>query len=146
MTPPLPPLPSSLHLSCFPLLRYTCMYTLLHVVFPFKVYQVVQSLMYEALRHYQEVLLVGTWTLNSLCHSMFLVSGQVLRNSWSLEHQSLKELFLLSRNQLYWSGLQFPHNVKSPSNSNTELFLEEAGHQVLQGFQEKERIQQIPKT
>lgn len=46
---------------------------------------------------------------------------------------------LLSQNQLYWSGLQFPHNIKSSSNSNTELFLEEAGHQVLQGFQEQER-------
>ena len=46
---------------------------------------------------------------------------------------------LLSQNQFYWSGLQFPHNTKSSSNSDTELFLEEAGHQVLQGFQEQER-------
>lgn len=46
---------------------------------------------------------------------------------------------LLSQNQLSWSGLQFPHNINSSSNSNTELFLEESGYKVLQGFQEQER-------
>lgn len=139
---PLPLLPSSCHLSCFPLLRYTCMYTLLPVVFSFRGLSSGTELDVCSLETLQ-VLLVGIWTLNSLCHSTFIVSGQVLRNSWSLKHQCIKELFSVKISSI---GVVFssPIILRALQIQIQSFSLRKLGIRSSKAFRSKKG--QIPKT